>query len=369
MVYDIIIVGSGISGAVLAERYANEQNLKVLVIEKRNHIGGNCYDFYNSDEILVPQYGPHFFHTNDKEVWDYVSLFTKWYKYEHRVLSNVNGIHVPVPVNINTINILFNQALKNEKETKIWLASQITQIANPKNSEESAISRVGRNLYELMFKGYTKKQWDLWPKELDASVMNRIPVRYNYDDRYFSDTFQAMPLKGYHKLFFNMLSNKNITVLLGTDYFNIKDQLGKYSKLYFTGRIDRYFDYLHLAPLQYRSLYFKYQTLRMNYFQSHAQINYPNDHDWTRITEPKHATGQVSELTTIIKEYSTWDGEPYYPVPNIKNEQIYASYKKEAIKLERQGIYFVGRLANYKYYNMDQAFRNALDVYKLTNSR
>lgn len=363
MKYDVVIVGAGFSGAVLAERYANVLKKKVLVIEKRDHLGGNCYDYLNEEKLLVPKYGPHFFHTNSDKVWRYLSQFTKWIPYEHRVLSFVDGFLVPIPVNINTVNILFDENIKNEEEMERWLKKNIKKIRNPQNSEEAALRRVGKRLYEKMFKYYTKKQWDLWPKELDPSVMDRIPVRLNFDDRYFADKYQAMPKNGYYKIFEKMLNNRNIKVKLNADFFKIKDQPEKYQKLFYTGPIDQFFNY-KFGKLQYRSLKFKYQTLKMKSFQPVAQVNYPNDHDFTRITEPKHATGQRSEFTTIIKEYPKWGGEPYYPVPSEKNQEVYKKYEIESLKLNKRGIFFVGRLANYQYINMDQSIEKALELFR-----
>ncbi|GAB4143409.1 MAG: UDP-galactopyranose mutase [Patescibacteria group bacterium] len=363
--YDIVVIGAGISGAVLAERYASQLNKKVLILEKRNHIAGNCYDYLDEAGILVPKYGPHFFHTNFEDVWEYVSRYTEWHPYEHRVLSVVNeqGVKVPVPVNITTVNKLFNLSIQNEEEMKTWLEANVEKIENPQNSEESSLARVGKKLYELLFKGYTKKQWDLYPAELDASVMNRIPVRTNFDDRYFADKYQAMPKEGYTKMFEKILNNPNIEVRLETDYLDVVNEIGEYEKLFYTGPIDQFFQYKFGERLQYRSLRFEYETLEQAQFQEMAQENYPNHMPFTRITEPKISTGQQHEKTTIIREYSTWEGDPYYPVPNPRNQEIYAKYQAEAAKLEEQGIYFVGRLANYKYFNMDQAFKNALDLF------
>lgn len=359
---DIIIVGAGISGATLAERFA-AVGKKVLVLEKRGHIAGNCYDYLDEAGILVPKYGPHFFHTNFEDVWEYVGRFTSWHPYEHRVKAEVDGRLVPVPVNITTINIIFGLNLQTEAEAKNWLENTREKIVNPQNSEEAVLARAGKVLYEKIFKNYTHKQWDLWPNELDASVTSRIPIRTNFDDRYFTDKYQAMPKEGYTKLFEKMLSHKNIEVRLGTDYFAIKDALPQTEKLFFTGPIDRFFQDKGYEKLAYRSLRFEYETLDKEFYQECAQINYPNEHSYTRIVEPKHATGQLTPKTTIIKEYPMTEGEPYYPVPNPRNSEIYSKYQQEAEKLEKSGIYFVGRLANYKYFNMDQAFKNALDLF------
>ncbi|MCL4399804.1 UDP-galactopyranose mutase [Patescibacteria group bacterium] len=366
--FDIVIVGAGISGSTLAERFASVFRKRVLLIEKRNHIGGNCYDFLNEAGVLVPKYGPHFFHTNDEKVWNYVNSFSDWIPYEHRVLSSVDEKLVPVPVNITTVNELLGINLGTENEMEVWLSKNVERFDNPKNSEESALARIGEYLYEKMFKNYTKKQWDMWPSELDPEVMDRIPVRKNFDDRYFTDKYQAMPKDGYTKLFERMINNKNIEVRLNSDWDDVKNHPIVYEKLFFTGPIDQFFHYKFGEKLQYRSLRFEFETLDMEYFQRTAQINYPSlDVPYTRITEPKHATGQKCSKTTIIKEYSTWTGEPYYPVPTSRNKELYLKYKKEAESLEREGIYFVGRLANYKYFNMDQAFRNALDLFERIN--
>lgn len=361
---DIVIIGAGISGATLAERYAVQKNKRVLVIEQKNHIGGNCFDYINDDGILISKYGAHLFHTNDEVVWDYVNRFSDWYPYEHKVLSVVDGKLVPVPVNIDTVNALFGLEIKTEQEMEAWLSENTEKIENPTNSEESALRRVGKKLYEKMFKNYTKKQWDMWPVELEASVMDRIPVRTNHDDRYFSDKYQALPKDGYTKIFENMLNHPNITVQLNTGYEDIKESIKDYEKLFFTGPIDQFFDYKFGDKLQYRSIRFEFETHDQEVFQQNSVINYPSlDYPYTRIVEYKHFTGQKHPKTTISKEYSSWEGEPYYPVPTERNRQVYAKYQAEALKLEKQGIYFVGRLANYKYFNMDQAFKNALDLY------
>jgi len=364
MKYDVLVVGAGISGATLAERYATIAGKRVLVLEKRNHIGGNCYDYLNSDGILVPAYGPHFFHTNFEDVWEYVNRFSGWIPYEHRVLSAVDGKLLPVPVNILTVNELFGLRLSTEAEMKQWLEENTAKIDAPANSEEAALRRVGPQLYEKLFKPYTHKQWDRWPSELDASVMDRIPVRTTFEDRYFTDKYQAMPEKGYAKLFERMLDNPLIEVRLGVDYMNAKDLFRDVKKTLFTGPIDEFFGYKFGERLEYRSLRFEYETRDEEYYQATAQINYPSpDVAFTRITEPKRATGQQHSKTTIIREYSTWEGEPYYPVPSERNRHLYERYRQEAIALEKDGIHFVGRLANYKYFNMDQAFQNALKFF------
>ena len=360
---DILIIGAGISGAVLAERYASIGK-KVLIIEKRDHIAGNCYDYVDENGILVSKYGAHLFHTNDESVWEYVNKFSEWYSWEHKVIARVGDKTVPIPVNITTVNKLFGTTITNEEEMKTWLEEHRSPIAKPSNGEEAVLSRVGPVLYEKMFKHYTKKQWDKYPADLDASVLERIPVRTNFDDRYFSDTYQALPKGGYTQLFENILDHPNIEVLLETDYFDVKGQYTNYEKLFYTGPVDRFFAFKHslLEKLEYRSINFVSETIDAEFFQENSVVNYPGTEvDFTRIIEYKHFGNQKSDKTTIVKEYTVDEGEPYYPVPNPRNQEIYARYKEEADQLT--DVYFVGRLANYKYFNMDQAFKNALDLF------
>ena len=361
---DILIIGAGISGATLAERYASIGK-KVVIVEKRDHIAGNCFDHYDQNGILVSKYGAHLFHTNEEEVWEYVNRFSDWYKWEHKVIARVDDKTVPIPVNITTVNTLFDVNIKTEEEMQTWLNENRVAFDPAKNGEEAVLNRVGEVLYEKMFKHYTKKQWDKYPNELHASVLERIPVRHNYDDRYFSDKYQALPKKGYTKIFEKMLDHPNITVMLSTDYFDVKDQISGYEKLFYTGPIDRFFEFKNknLDKLEYRSINFVTEQVDQEYYQENSVVNYPGQEvDFTRIIEYKHFGNQQSDKTSIVKEYTVDDGEPYYPVPNEKNQAIYDQYKKEADKLE--DVYFVGRLANYKYFNMDQAFKNALDLFK-----
>lgn len=361
---DILIIGAGISGATLAERYASIGK-KVVIVEKRDHIAGNCFDHYDQNGILVSKYGAHLFHTNEEEVWEYVNRFSEWYKWEHKVIARVDDKTVPIPVNITTVNTLFDVNIKTEEEMQTWLNENRVAFDPAKNGEEAVLNRVGEVLYEKMFKHYTKKQWDKYPDELHASVLERIPVRHNYDDRYFSDKYQALPKKGYTKIFEKMLDHPNITVMLSTDYFDVKDQISGYEKLFYTGPIDRFFEFKNknLDKLEYRSINFVTEQVDQEYYQENSVVNYPGQEvDFTRIIEYKHFGNQQSDKTSIVKEYTVDDGEPYYPVPNEKNQAIYDQYKKEADKLE--DVYFVGRLANYKYFNMDQAFKNALDLFK-----
>lgn len=362
--YDVVIVGSGISGITLAERYANVLDKRVLIIEKRDHIGGNCYDYFDADGILIHSYGPHYFHTQYPEIWEYVSRFTDWIPYVHRVLSYVDGKYVPIPVNIDTVNVLFDLQIRNENEMRKWLERNVVKIDEPRNSEESALSRVGPKLYEKMFKNYTIKQWDMHPRELDPAVMERIPVHFDHDDRFFTDPHQGLPREGMTGLFRRMLDNPRITLKLESDYFDIQDSLGEREFTIYTGPIDRFFDYRH-GKLQYRSLRFETITLDEVFHQPQTVVNYPNDHAFTRVHESKHAIGIDAPRTTIVREYGTWGGEPIYPVLNERNLAVYEKYLAETEKM--QGVYFAGRLATYKYINMDQAFKNALDLFYRLN--
>src|SRR5690554_927505 len=361
---DILIIGAGISGSVLAERYANSGK-KILLLEKRDHIGGNCYDYLDENGIRVSKYGAHLFHTNFEEVWKYVNQFSEWYPWEHKVLAKVDGKLVNIPINISTVNQIFRLTIKTEVEMKEWLEANRVKIENPSNGKEAVISKVGNVLYEKMFRHYTKKQWDKYPEELDASVLNRIPVRTNTDDRYFSDKYQALPLGGYTQLFENLLSHPNIEVRLNTDYFDVKETIGGFEQIFYTGPIDRFFSFKHSVEhkLEYRSINFVSETVNKEFFQENSVINYPGmEVDFICIVEYKHFGNQKSEKTTIVKEYTTNEGEPYYPVLNDRNREIYNKYKLEAEKHPQ--IHFVGRLANYKYFNMDEAFKNALDLFE-----
>jgi len=368
--FDIVIIGAGISGAVLAERYASTGK-NVLVLEKRNHIGGNCYDYYDEHGILVSKYGAHLFHTDYDDVWSYVNRFATWYDYEHKVLAKVDGHLVPVPVNINTVNKLLGLKIKSEKEMRVWLEQNQVKNDDPQNGEEAAMARVGKVLYEKIFKHYTKKQWDRYPNELDASVLNRIPVRSNADDRYFSDTYQALPDGGYTAMFQRILAHPRIRVMLDTDYFDVRKDITGYDKLFYTGPIDRFFDFKYSLRenLEYRSINFVMETHNREYYQTNSVVNYPSleDGDFTRIVEYKHMTRQKHAKTTISKEYTVditdpKTQEPYYPILNPRNQRIYERYKEAADKLT--DVFFVGRLANYKYFDMDDAFKNALDLFE-----
>lgn len=354
--FDYLIVGAGLSGSVFARLLA-EKGEKVLVIDKRNHIGGNCYDYYDDYGVLVHKYGPHIFHTENKKVWDFLSKFTDWYKYQHRVLSFVDGRLVPMPINVDTINELYGTNYTSENISSFYDKIKINlEIIN--NSKDSVISQVGEELYEKFFKNYTKKQWGIYPEELDKEVTSRIPIRFNRDGRYFTNKYQGMPLHGYTRLFEEMLDHKNIKIMLNTNFKEIKEEV-IYKKLIYTAPIDEFFDNMY-GKLQYRSLDFVMENYNKEFYQEVGTVNYPNDYDFTRITEFKHLTGQILNSTTIMKEYSKSEGEPYYPVPKKENKEIYLKYLNESKKLEN--TYFIGRLANYKYSNMDVVVYEALNL-------
>jgi UDP-galactopyranose mutase len=357
--FDYLIVGAGYAGSVLAERLARGAGKKVLLVDRRPHIGGNAYDCYDDAGILIHKYGPHIFHTNSKEVFEYLSEFTEWRPYEHRVRASVDGQLVPIPINLDTINQLYGLKL-NSMEVETFFASMAEARESIRTSEDVVVSRVGRELYEKFFRGYTRKQWGLDPSQLDAMVTSRVPVRNNRDDRYFTDTYQAMPQRGYTRMFENMLDHPNIKILLNCDYHEVKDEVA-YDKLIFTGPVDEYFGYRY-GKLPYRSLRFDFRTVNQEWVQPVAVVNYPNEHLYTRVTEFKRLTGQEHPTkSTLVYEFPQAEGDPYYPVPRPENAELYKKY--QALAEATPDVLFVGRLATYKYYNMDQVVGQALSVY------
>ena len=357
--FDYLIVGAGYAGSVLAERLARVGGKRVLVCDRRPHIAGNAYDHYNDAGVLVHKYGPHIFHTNSREVFEYLSQFTQWRQYEHRVLASVDGQLLPIPINLDTINQYYGLNLTSF-QVEEFLNSIAEKREQIRTSEDVVVNRVGRELYEKFFRNYTRKQWGLDPSELDASVTARVPIRTNRDDRYFADSYQAMPLHGYTRMFERMLDHPNIKIMLNTDYRDI-ERIIPYKEMIYTGPVDEFFDFRH-GKLPYRSLEFKHETKDMEVYQSAPVVNYPNDNLYTRITEFKYLTGQEHSKTSIVYEYPRAEGDPYYPVPRPENAELYAKYK--ALADETPGVYFVGRLATYKYYNMDQVVAQALTTYK-----
>ncbi|MBP1156664.1 MULTISPECIES: UDP-galactopyranose mutase [unclassified Paenibacillus] len=359
MTIDFLIVGAGFSGCVLARELAEKLDKRVLVVDTRNHIGGNAYDCYDDAGILIQPYGPHIFHTNSKMVFDYLSQYTEWILYEHRVLAQVDGRKVPIPINLDTINELYGLRC-SEKELSAFYDAVRQPVDHITNSEDIIISKVGVELYDKFFKHYTKKQWDLWPSELDSSVCARIPVRTNRDPRYFTDKYQVMPKRGYTRMFQRIIDHPNIQIMLQTDYKQISSII-PHRYLIYSGPIDTFFDY-KFGKLPYRSLNFTFETLDQPLFQEVGVVNYPMSYDFTRITEFKHITGQQHPRTTILYEYPSAEGDPYYPIPREENNRIYQLYKQEAEQLEN--VWFVGRLGTYKYYNMDQVVAQALTLFE-----
>jgi UDP-galactopyranose mutase len=357
--FDWLIVGAGFAGSVLAERIASQRGESVLLIDRRNHIGGNAYDCHDDAGILIHKYGPHIFHTNSEQIVDYLSHFTEWRPYEHRVLAKVDGKLLPIPINLDTINKLYNLDLTSELLEQFF-AERREPVEEIKTSEDVVVSTVGRELYEKFFRGYTRKQWGVDPSQLNKSVTARIPTRTNRDDRYFGDSFQAMPLLGYTRMFERMVKHPKIKIMLQTDYREIKDAVA-FNRLVFTGPVDEFFDWKY-GKLPYRSLRFDHRTVDVEQFQPVAVVNYPQTEDFTRITEYKHLTGQKAPKTSLTYEYPTDVGDPYYPVPRAENEALYKKY--EALAQARDDVWFVGRLATYRYYNMDQVVGQALATFR-----
>lgn len=356
--FDYLIVGAGFAGSVMAERLSRDGGKRVLLVDRRPHIGGNAYDRYDDAGILIHKYGPHIFHTNSQRIFEYLSMFTEWRLYEHRVRAEVDDKLVPIPINLDTINQLYDRHY-DSGEMESFLASVAVERNPARTSEDVVLNRVGYDLYQKFFQGYTRKQWGLDPSELDASVTSRIPVRTDRDDRYFTDRYQFMPLHGYTRMFESMLNNPNINIMLNCDFRDVRNAI-PYRELIYTGPIDEYFSYV-FGRLPYRSLHFGFETLDVEWVQPVAVINHPNRHRYTRVTEYKHLTGQSHARTTLSYEYPSDCGDPYYPIPRPENESRYRRYRALAEGTER--VHFVGRLATYRYYNMDQVVGQALALY------
>ena len=357
---DVLVVGAGFAGSVSARKLAEERGLRVLVIDRRPHIAGNAYDTLDENGILVHSYGPHIFHTNADKVVEFLSRFTDWRPYEHRVVAEVDGRFVPMPINRQTVMALHGVELYGEEETAAYLA----WVAEPREamhtSEDSVVAKVGRDLYERLFRGYTRKQWDLDPSQLHASVCARIPVRSGDDDRYFNDSFQKMPADGYTAMFERMLDHPNITVQTGVEYADVEQQYAGIP-LVWTGPIDAFFGYRH-GRLPYRSMRFEHElraTPGGRLVQPTGTVNYPNERiPYTRVTEYRQLTGQVAETSTLAYEFPSAEGDPYYPIPRPENRELYHRY--EQLANARPDVLFVGRLARYQYLNMDQVVAGAL---------
>jgi UDP-galactopyranose mutase len=359
--YDYLVVGAGFAGSVMAERLAGDGGHRVLVIDRRDHIAGNAFDHHDAAGIMIHRYGPHIFHTNSQEIVDYLSRFTGWRPYAHRVLADIDGKQVPMPINRTTLNLLYDLGLTTDADAEAFLAGRAEPVEPIVTSADVVVSKVGRELYETFFRGYTRKQWGMDPSELDKSVTARVPTRTNTDDRYFTDSFQAMPDQGYTAMFAAMLDHPLIDIELGVTFEEVAERV-TYDRLVFTGPIDAYFDHRY-GRLPYRSLDFRHETHDTEWFQKVATVNYPLEATpYTRITEYKHLTGQSAPRTSITYEYPCAEGDPYYPIPRPENEALFKRY--EALALGTPDVLFVGRLATYRYYNMDQVVGQALSVYR-----
>jgi UDP-galactopyranose mutase len=360
LVFDYLVVGAGFAGSVISERLASGLNARVLLIDRRPHVGGNAYDCHDAAGILIHRYGPHIFHTNSKEVFDYLSRFTAWRPYEHRVLAHVDRKLVPIPINRTTINMLYGLGLETPEAVEAFFAARAENVVQIRTSEDVVVSTVGRELYEKFFRDYTRKQWGIDPSQLDRMVTARVPTRTNEDDRYFTDKYQAMPRHGFTRMFERMLDHPNIKIMLNTDYADLAGSI-EFRKVVYTGPIDEFFDFQY-GKLPYRSLRFRHETVEREWHQPVAVVNYPSPAvAYTRISEYKHLTGQTHPKTSISYEYPSETGDPYYPIPRPENAALYKQY--EALADRTRGVHFAGRLATYRYYNMDQVVGQALALY------
>lgn len=366
--YDYLIVGAGLSGCVLAERLASQLKKRVLIVERRNHIAGNAFDYYDEKGLLVHRYGPHVFHTNSEKVWQYLSNFTSWRPYEHRVLAVVDGKGVPIPFNLNSLYLVFPE-WKAKKFEELLVAAfgygSKLSVLELRESASGRLRELADFIYDRIFFGYTRKQWGVSPEDLDSSVTARVPIFVGRDNRYFHDTFQGVPLHGYSNMFRQMVEDHRIEILLDTDFTSTTTDF-RFAQIIYTGAIDRFFDYM-FGELPYRSLRFDFKSFDCERFQQVAQVNYPNGEEYTRTTEFKHLTGQQAGTTSVAFEYptaySTGVNEPYYPIPNRESAEVFRKYSKEARKL-KGSVHFVGRLADYRYYNMDQVVARALSLFE-----
>ena len=362
---DWIVVGAGFTGATFAERMATAGR-RVLIVDRRAHIGGNAHDETNAHGILVHRYGPHIFHTNSEAVWRYLGKFTEWRAYEHRVLGLVEGKLVPIPFNLDSLAALFSKKAAARIESALitqYGFGKRVPILKLRTSEQPDIRDFADYVYRNVFEGYTLKQWQLRPEELSASVTARVPISVSRDARYFQDIFQAIPLRGYAEMFRRMLEHPNIVVALNYDWKRSMIK-GRHTRVLFTGAIDEFLDY-RFGPLPYRSIRFEERTLQKPQEQPVGTINYPNDYNFTRITEQKIITGQQAPVTTLITEFPR-SHEPgrtiaHYPIPRDENRLLYGKYAA-AVKAEFPDVCFAGRLADYQYYDMDQACARALKL-------
>ncbi len=367
--YSVIVAGAGPVGCVIAERLASQLGWKVLLVDKRAHIAGNCFDTRHESGVLIHRYGPHYFRSNKIDLVNYLSNFTKWIPGNYIVKSSVNNDLYPFPINLLTLRQFFKQPDLNAEQAEALLASRREHFPNPANSEEFVLSRVGRELYEAFYLGYTLKQWNIHPRDLAPSVCGRIPVRLNTDERYVDHEYQLTPAEGFTNMFTNMVSHPNIDVMLETDFETLRHSLKPGIATVYTGQIDEYFDF-KLGKLPWRSLQFEFKEEPTEYTQPCVQINYPNEHGYTRTVEIKHVTGQKHPHTVISYEYPTAEGDPYYPIPMEANAALYDRYKALAEEeTANNNVYFCGRLAEYKYFNTDEVIERALHTFNLIKNR
>lgn len=363
IVSDVIIVGAGPVGCVLAERISSELKLNCLIIEKRKHIGGNCYDEYNSKGLLYHKYGPHYLRFKNKKTMNYLTKFTNWLPGDYIVKSSINNKLYPIPINIETLELFFKRKFKSKNQVLNFLKKKRIKINNPKNFEEFILSKLGKEIYEKFYKNYTIKQWNIDPKLLSKEVAGRLPIRFNRNPYYVKEKLRFMPKKGFTNMFKNMIKNKKIKILLNTDFFKVKNKIKFQHFMIYTGEPDRYFNFKY-GKLDWRSLIFKFQNFKKKYVQKCVQYNYPNNFKFTRSVEIKHVTKQKSNYTVISKEYPTSKGDPYYPISNERNINLFNKYKKLILKENKKNIFFEGRLANYKYFNTDEVIESALSLFK-----
>lgn len=355
--FDAIIVGCGISGAVLARRIAEENDQKILIVEKNDYVGGYCYDFRNEDGILIHLHGPHIFRTNSKLVWNFLSRFTQWQDYQHRVLTNVNGLLYPMPINLDTVN-QFLGTNYSCSEVMEYFEKNKRNVAEIKNVKDVIESQVGPEFYHAFYKNYTEKQWGMACEELPPEIISRIPIRSNRDNRYFTHKYQALPKDGYTQMIRNILKHPNIHVLLNTSYADIRNEISC-KHLYYSGPIDEFYNYKY-GRLPYRGVSFEFITVQTEYYQPAAVVNYPNNYDYTRITEFKHFYNQKTDKTVIAKEYPGGGGNlpPSYPVPTAENKALYKKY----LDVPNEHTTFIGRLGEYRYYSMDEIVEKMLEM-------
>ena len=360
---DVIIVGGGPVGCVLAEKISSDLKLNCLIIEKRSHIAGNCYDEYNSKGLLYHKYGPHYLRFKNKKTMNYLSKFTEWLPGDYIVKSSINKKLYPIPINLTTLEMFFGRKFKSKKEVLNFLDTKKIKIDNPKNFEEFVLSKLGKDIYDNFYKNYTIKQWNIHPSKLSKEIAGRLPIRFNRDPYYVKEKLRYMPKKGFTEMFKNMTANKRIKIKFNKDFFKIRKKLKFNHFMIYTGEPDRYFDFKY-GKLDWRSLIFKFQNFKKNKVQKCVQYNFPNDFKYTRSVEIKHVTKQRSKFTVISKEYPRSRGEPYYPISNKKNIKLFEKYKKLIVKEMKKNIFFEGRLARYKYFNTDEVIESALSLFK-----